>query len=140
MRRALSLALAAALAGLGGWWAWRTYFGGFRLSGTVIAPPRFVKRVETPNMMLFVTALNSGGVPVAAKRFVNPRLPLDWTMGPDDFIFPDRDWSGTMTVRVSVNGHGKVGVLQKGDLYGDHRHPVLSGDRAVDVVIDTEAE
>lgn len=138
MRRALGLLLGLGLA-WGGWVAWRQVMGGFRLSGSVVANHRFQKRLETPNMVMFVTALNTGGVPVAVKKFVNPAFPLDWEMGPEDMILPGRDWEGTLSVRVTVNSHGKVGEVKGGDLVGEHRHPVHSGDSSVDVVIDAEA-
>ena len=138
MKRALWLAFLAALAA-GGWFGWRWVAGGFRLSGTVLVSHRYQKRLETPNMVMFVTAANVGGVPVAVKKFVNPTLPLDWKMGPEDMILPGRDWDGTLSVRVTVNQHGKVGEVRLGDLLGEHRHPVQSGDRSVDVVIDAEA-
>ena len=139
MRRAAALAALAAILG-GAWAAWQILHGGFRLSGSILATPRYQKLIETPNMTLFVVAENSGNVPVAVKRFVNPRLPLNWRMGPEDLILPGRDWAGTLSVRVLVNANGKVGELQRGDLHGEHRHPVHSGDRSVDVVIDAQVE
>ncbi|TBR17334.1 hypothetical protein EPO15_17115 [bacterium] len=138
MKRVVGVTLLAALA-VGGWQAWNWVAGGFRLSGTVLVSNRFQKRLETPNMVMFVTAANTGGVPVAVKKFVNPTFPLDWTMAPEDMILPGRDWDGTLDVRVTVNSHGKVGEVRPGDLLGEHRHPVHSGDRSVDVVIDAEA-
>ncbi|MBI5595046.1 MAG: hypothetical protein HY928_03045 [Elusimicrobia bacterium] len=139
LRRSAGAVAAAAAVALAGWSAWRFLMGGFRLSGTVTATPRLQQRIETPNMVLFVSALNSGGVPVAVKRFVNPRLPLKWRMDAADLILPGRDWPGTLSVRVSVNSHGKVGETLRGDLLGEHRHPVHSGDSSVDVVVDVEA-
>lgn len=138
MKRALALALFAASVA-GGWLAWRWVAGGFRLSGTVLVSHRYQKRLETPNMVMFITAANVGGVPVAVKKFVNPALPLDWKMSPEDMILPGRDWDGVLDVRVTVNSHGKVGEVRPGDLLGEHRHPVRSGDRSVDIVIDSEA-
>ncbi|MBI3297970.1 MAG: hypothetical protein HYZ75_07395 [Elusimicrobia bacterium] len=137
MRKAAGLALVTGALALAGWGAWRFLVGGFTLSGSVTASPHTRKRIATPNMMLFVVALNTGGVPVAVKRFVNPHLPLQWDMGVEDLILPGRDWSGPLSVRVAVNGHGKIGEALKGDLYGEHRHPARSGDRSVDVVVDS---
>lgn len=138
MRKGAVLAVVAAALAAGGWAAWRSVRGGFRLSGSVIASPRLQRIIETPNMVLFVVAENAGGVPIAVKRFVNPRLPLDWRMGPDDLVLPGRDWSGTLSVHVDVNSHDRIGNPVPGDLYGSHRHPVRSGDGAVDVIVDSE--
>lgn len=138
MKRALALLVLAGLS-WAGWFGWNWVAGGFRLSGTVLVSHRYQKRLETPNMVMFVTAANFGGVPVAVKKFVNPTLPLDWKMSPEDMILPGRDWDGTLSVRVTVNQHGKVGEVRAGDLLGEHRHPVHSGDTSVDIVIDSEA-
>lgn len=138
MKRALALLVLGSLA-WAGWFGWNWVAGGFRLSGTVLVSHRYQKRLETPNMVMFVTAANMGGVPVAVKKFVNPTLPLAWKMSPEDMILPGRDWDGTLSVRVTVNQHGKVGEVRAGDLVGEHRHPVYSGDRSVDIVIDSEA-
>lgn len=139
MRRALLVAFAA-LAVAGGWEAWQVLAGGFRLSGTVMASPRYKKLIETPNMVLFVVAENAGGVPVAVKRFVNPRLPLQWRMSQEDLVLPGRDWEGALSVHVDVNAHDRIGRPQSGDLYGEHHHPLRSGDSAVDIVVDQQLD
>ena len=140
MNRTVGLALLAGALAASGWTAWRFFIAGFRLSGSVTASPHIQKRIETPNMVLFVVAQNTGGVPVAVKRIVNPHLPLNWSMGIPDLILPGRDWDGALSVHVAVNAHGKVGESLKGDFRGVHHHPVRSGDGSVDVVVNTEVE
>lgn len=140
MKRAVGLTLLAGALAASAWSAWRHFVTGFHLSGSVTASPHIQKRIETPNMVLFVVAQNTGGVPVAVKRIVNPHLPLKWSMGVPDLILPGRDWDGALSVHIDVNAHGKVGESLKGDFRGEHRHPVRSGDSSVDVVVNNEVD
>ncbi|MEK7656486.1 MAG: hypothetical protein AAB412_01890 [Elusimicrobiota bacterium] len=111
----------------------------FRLSGGITASPQLLRRTERPNLMLFIVAVNSGGIPVAVKRIVNPKLPIDYHMGQEDLVLPGKSWQGPLQVKVFVNTHGQVGLTLPGDLTGGHPGPVRSGDHDVDVVIDSEA-
>jgi len=104
----------------------------------VTAAPRLQKVIERPNTVLYITAANPGGVPIAVKRFINPRLPLDYKLGPEDVVFPGEAWEGTLTVKVDANRHGEVGVTKPGDLRGFHKGQVRSGSRDVDIVIEEE--
>ncbi len=108
----------------------------FQFSGSITAPPPIQKLAERPNLVLYVVATNSGGVPVAVKKIVNPRLPIHYRITSDDLILPGETWDGPLTVTVVVNNHGKLGVLKRGDLRGTHRGLIRSGARHVDIVID----
>lgn len=110
----------------------------FQLSGSVTASPQLQKKTEHPNLMLFIVVLDAGGIPVAVKRIVNPKLPIDYRMGPEDLVLPGESWQGELQVKVFVNTHGQVGAPLKGDLAGAHPGRVHSGERRVNVVIDSE--
>ena len=110
----------------------------FRLSGGITASPQLQKKTEHPNLMLFIVAVNAGGIPVAVKRIVNPKLPIDYQIGQEDLVLPGKSWQGPLQVKVYVNTHGQVGLTLQGDLTGGHPGPVHSGERDVDVVIDSE--
>lgn len=82
--------------------------------------------------------VNAGGVPVAIKRIIDPRLPLRYTIEDRDLVLPGESSKGRLTVKVFVNRHGKVGATERGDLRGVHRGKVRSGDSHVDIVVDEE--
>ena len=111
----------------------------FSFSGSITAPPPIQKLTERPNLVLYVVATNSGGVPVAVKKIVNPRLPIHYRMTADDLILPGDIWDGPLTVTVVVNNHGTLGVSKPGDLRGTHRGLIRSGARHVDIVINQKA-
>ena len=114
MRRALSLALAAAsLSGC------NLLTGDFSLSGTVDIAPRLRERAPKTNAMLFVVAENEGGVPVAVRRIVNPEFPAAFKMGSEDLLVPAVRSRERLKVHVEMNTHGDIGRPQSGDLEGD---------------------
>lgn len=127
----LALAAASAVAGCLG--------RGFHLSGGITAPPHIQKRTEQNNTVLFVVAVNAGGVPVAVRRYINPKLPLLYQLREEDLVLPGPAWKGPLNVTVHVNTHGSVGDVRPGDLTGTHHGPVHSGERHADIVIDRQA-
>jgi hypothetical protein len=96
------------------------------------------KRTQGPNTVLLIIATNAGGIPIAVKRIINPKLPLHYRMDSDDLVLPGPVWKGPLTVRVFVNSHGRIGVVERGDLRGYCHSPVTTGERHVDIVIDEE--
>jgi hypothetical protein len=110
----------------------------FQLSGTVMAAPNLQRRTEQHNTVLFVVASNGAGVPIAVKRFIDPKLPLHYQMKSEDLLLPGPVWKGDLTVKVFVNSHGKAGVVEPGDLTGTYKFPVRSGERHVNLLIDTQ--
>lgn len=110
--------------------------GDFSFSGSITAPPPIQRLTERPNLVLYIIATNSGGVPVAVKKIINPRLPIHYRITADDLILPGLPEYGPLTVTVVVNNHGKLGVSKRGDLRGTHRGLIRSGDRHVNIVID----
>ncbi len=108
----------------------------FQFSGSITAPPPTQKLTERPNIVLTIVATNNGGVPIAVKKIINPKLPVHYRMTHEDLILPGPVWDGPLNVHVDVNTHGKLGVVRKGDLRGTHRGTIRSGERNVNIVID----
>ena len=108
----------------------------FKISGSITVAAHLQARVPKTNSVLFIVVKNSGGVPVAVRRIVNPQFPVNYQMGPDDLIVPGSYPNGPLTVEVEMNTHGNVGAPAKGDLRGTHPDKVSSGERRVHVVID----
>ena len=131
MRRALSLALAAAA--LGGC---NLLTGDFALSGTVDVSPRLRERAPKTSAMLFVVAENEGGVPVAVRRIVNPEFPADFSMGTEDLLVPAVRRRERLKIHAEMNTHGDVGTPRPGDLTGERAGVVLPGEGGIKVVLD----
>jgi len=110
----------------------------FRLQGVITASPQLQRKLERPDTVLFIVAMNAGGVPVAVKRILNPRLPLAYQLTEEDMVLPGPVWRGPLTVRVHVNTHGQAGIIVHGDLIGTNPGPVYSEDKNVNIVVDRE--
>jgi hypothetical protein len=88
--------------------------------------------------VLFVVASNAAGVPIAVNRIVNPQFPLAYQMRTENLVLPGPVWKGKLSVKAFINAHGKVGVVEPGDLVGTRPGHVYSGTRGVNIVIDRE--
>lgn len=89
----------------------------FRASGTVSVRPDLLNSLPGPNAMLFVVARNSGGVPVAVKKIINPVFPARFEMGPSNLIMPDL-LTRRLYLEAALNTHGRLGDVRRGDIKG----------------------
>lgn len=110
----------------------------FRLSGTVTAASSIRPQLPRTNTVLFIIVRNTGGVPIAVQRIVNPQFPVKYVLGPDDLIVPDPRPGTQLRVEVNMNAHGSLGDPVRGDFVGTHPNPVYPGDRRVHVVVDRQ--
>ena len=110
----------------------------FRLQGVITASPQIQRKMERPDTVMFIVAMNAGGIPVAIKRILNPRLPLAYQLTEEDLVLPGPVWRGPLAVKVHVNTHGQAGIIVHGDMVGTNPGPVYSEDRNVNVVVDRE--
>lgn len=131
MRAVLALALLAALAGGCEWLT-----GDFRLSGVIEISPALEARAPKTNSVLFVIAENSGGVPVAVHRIVNPEFPAAFTMSPQDLLVPGIRRNERLTLVARLNAHGILSAAKPGDLEGRSPGPAHLGDHGVRVLLD----
>lgn len=112
MKAGLALALLAALAGCD----WLT--GDFRLTGVVEIEPLLEARAPKTNSVLFVIAKNSGGVPLAVHRIVNPEFPASFAMSPQDLLVPGIRRNERLTIVARLSAHGTLGAAKPGDIEG----------------------
>ncbi len=90
--------------------------GRFNISGTVNVPERLVKVAQANNNSCSIIVKNEADVPVAIKRVVNPKFPLNFQMGEEDLLAPELE--GNLKLEVQINSHGQLGVLKEGDIFG----------------------
>ena len=108
--------------------------GHFSLSGTVTVPERLVQVAEADNNACAIIVKNEADVPVAIKRVINPKFPLEFVMGEEDLLAEKVD--GVLKLEVQINNHGKLGVIKQGDIFGAVEGPVRATDKQVVVVAD----
>ena len=111
----------------------------FHLAGTVTIASALQRRLSPNNEVMFIVAKNSGDVPVAAQRIVNPQFPVRFSMGPEDLIMPELPGDAPLRLEVEMNSHGSMGKPVRGDLKGAHPNSVYPGERRVHIVVDRQA-
>ena len=90
--------------------------GRFNVTGTVTVPARLSKVAEADNNSCAIIVKNAADVPVAIKRVVNPKFPLEFALGEEDLLAATVD--GDLKLEVQINNHGKLGVMKEGDIFG----------------------
>lgn len=88
----------------------------FHVTGTVTVPARLAKVAEADNNSCAIIVKNAADVPVAIKRVVNPKFPLEFQLGEDDLLASTLE--GDLKLEVQINSHGKLGVIKEGDIFG----------------------
>lgn len=141
MLRKLALLLLLAAAVFAGWkfgyQAALRYF--FRVSGTVSVRPDLLTALPGANSMLFVVARNSGGVPVAVKKIINPVFPARFEMGPSNLIMPDL-LTRRIYLEAALNTHGQLGESRRGDLRGELSSGAAIISKGLSVTLDTQTK
>ncbi|HAH06226.1 MAG TPA: hypothetical protein DCM05_06815 [Elusimicrobia bacterium] len=108
-----------------------------RVQGAITAAPHLQRKAEQSDFVLLIVAMNAGGVPVAVRRVLHPKLPLDYALTEEDLVLPG-PVRGPLTVKVHASTHGQAGITTHGDLGGAHPGPVDTEAREVNIVIDRE--
>ena len=108
--------------------------GRFNISGTVTVPERLARMAEADNNSCAIIEKNEADVPVAIKRVVNPKFPLEFSMGEDDLLTASVD--GALKLEVQINNHGQLGVVKKGDIFGSAEGMIKPNDKNITVSAD----
>ena len=102
--------------------------GTIRLGDGMTAPPGAV--------LFIIARRGEGGPPLAVKRIMGARFPLDFTLGPDDRMIQQMPFMGPLTVTARIDGDGNAMSRNPGDLQGAVPEPVATGTTGIDLVID----
>ncbi len=106
----------------------------FNITGTITVPQRLAKVAETDNNSCAIIVKNEADVPVAIKRVVNPKFPLNFELGEDDLLATTVD--GDLKLEVQINNHGKLGVIKEGDIFGSADNMIQSNSKDILVQAD----
>lgn len=106
----------------------------FEIAGTVTVPERLAEMAQTDNNSCAIIVKNEADVPVAIKRVVNPKFPLEFTLGEEDLLTGTVE--GNLKVEVQINNHGKLGVIKQGDIFGAYPQTITPHSKEVIVAAD----
>jgi len=107
----------------------------FKVSGEVTIAQRLSRRAAKPNSVCFIVAKNSGGVPVAIKKYLNPKFPLKFNITKKDLIIADA-WKDNIQLEAFINQHGEVGSLKAGDMFTEPHENVKMFDDNITLNVD----
>jgi len=88
----------------------------FALSGRVVVPERLLELAQADNNACAIIVKNEADVPIAIKRVVNPKFPLEFTLGEEDLLTGTP--GGNLKMEVQINNHGQLGLIKQGDIFG----------------------
>ncbi|MGH0033366.1 MAG: c-type cytochrome biogenesis protein CcmI/CycH [Myxococcota bacterium] len=128
-RGAPSLAQEAAAAGTAGGDA-APITGTIRLGAGVTAP------IPDGAILFLIARRGEAGPPLAVKRIPSPRLPLDFSVGPEDRMIQAMPFEGPLRITARIDGDGNASSRTPGDLQGQAEGVYEPGASGVDVVID----
>ena len=106
----------------------------FSIAGTVIVPERLTALAQVDNNACAIIVKNEADMPVAIKRFVDPKFPLQFTLGEEDLLTENVD--GLLKLAAQINNHGQLGLIKQGDIFGSSTERVKPN--AKDVVIQAD--
>ena len=103
----------------------------FNISGTIQVPERLSALAQADNNACAIIVKNEADVPVAIKRVVDPKFPLNFTMGEEDLLTQNVD--GSLKLEVQINNHGQLGFIKQGDIFGSCDEPIKPNSK--DIVV-----
>ena len=116
MKKILLIAMVLSMVVCGYYWSRSVKEGRFNISGTVTVPERLAALAQADNNACAIIVKNAADVPVAIKRVVDPRFPLEFSLGEEDLLTEHID--GDLKLEVQINNHGRLGFIKQGDIFG----------------------
>ncbi len=107
---------------------------GFTLAGRVDVAERLRKPAQANNVSCSIVVKNEADVPIAIKRIINPKFPMDFNINKEDLLIDDVE--GNIKLEVQINSHGNLGVLKSGDIFGQSNELYVSGRKDIVLVAD----
>ena len=107
---------------------------GFTLAGRVDVAERLRKPAQADNVSCSIVVKNEADVPIAIKRIINPKFPMNFNIGKEDLLIDDVE--GNIKLEVQINSHGNLGVLKSGDIFGESKELYSSGRKDIILVAD----
>lgn len=105
--------------------------GRFELTGTVQVPERLLQLAQADNNSCAIIVKNEADIPIAIKRVVNPKFPLQFTLGEEDLLAEQME--GDLKLEVQINSHGQLGIIKEGDVFGSAEGVITAHSKNVTV-------
>jgi hypothetical protein len=110
--------------------------GGAPIRGTVTLAPALEGRVPAGAILFLIARRGEGGPPLAVQRVVDPKLPFEFSIGPEDRMIQQMPFAGPLTLSARLDADGNAMTRLAGDLQGVAPGTHEPGDGGVAIVID----
>lgn len=110
--------------------------GGEAIRGTISLAPELEGRVPAGAILFLIARRGEGGPPLAVQRVVEPRFPLEFSIGPEDRMIAQMPFEGPLLLTARIDADGNAMTRQPGDLQGAAPGSYEPGASAVAIVVD----
>lgn len=110
---------------------------GAPIRGRIVLAADLAGRVPSGAALFLVARTSDTGPPVAVKRFLDPRFPLEFELGPGDRMLEGVPFVGPFQLVARVDADRNAATRNPGDLQGATQKRVAPGAQGVELVIDT---
>lgn len=109
------------------------------ISGTITMTPELQNQLgESDTLYILAMPTEQGLPPVAVKRMIGAKFPLDYTFDAQDAIDQKRPFEGQVNVVARIKKSGIASISVPGDMEGAYgKNPVTVGAKDIDFAIDT---
>ncbi len=97
-----------------------------------------IQQYAPADAILFVIARRNGaagGPPLAVRRFVEPRFPVEFEVGPEHVMVPGQAFDGEIRLSARLDSDGNAMTRLPGDLQGNLNGSVSPGARDIAIVL-----
>jgi hypothetical protein len=106
------------------------------IRGTVSVAEKLAGRVPAGAVLFLIARRGGAGPPVAVERIANPRLPLEFSLGPEDRMIQTLPFAGELQISARLDADGDALSREPGDLEGRAAAPATPGASGVVVVLE----
>ena len=106
------------------------------IRGTVSLAPELEGRVPAGAILFLIARRGNEGPPLAVQRIVDPKLPLEFSIGPEDRMIQQMPFEGPLTLSARLDSDGNAMTRLSGDLQGAAPGTHEPGATGVSIVID----
>ncbi len=106
------------------------------IRGTIRVADALSERVPAGAVLFLIARGPQPGPPVAVKRIVEPRFPLDFELGPADRMIEAIPFRGPLRLSARIDADRNAMTRNPGDLQGAAAQAVEPGARDVEILIE----
>jgi hypothetical protein len=110
--------------------------GAAAVRGTITIAPDLAGRVPAGAILFLIARRGESGPPLAVQRVPDPKLPFEFSLGPEDRMIEQMPFAGPLTLSARLDADGNAMTRLPGDLQGVAQGTYEPGATGVAIVID----